>query len=135
MSKKLLAEVIEYMNQEASRLAPEVKAEELCDNGAIYYMNGNDGTAFDWSCNDRLCEFYKFYKSTEYGFIKVFVNKNGYLDGYLYKDSGKANGIELGRVYWGENKAKQLRYFIGSKTDNIGRYDEIVCDSNNNIII
>lgn len=135
MSKKLVKEVIEYMNEQANKLAPEVKAEELCGNGEVYYMNGNDSTQFDWAWNDRLCEFYKFYKSTERGFIKVFVNKNGYLDGYLYKDGGKAYGIELERVYWGENKAKQLRYFIQKRTDDINRWDEPICDSNYNIII
>jgi len=135
MSKKILAEVIEYLNNEASRLAPEVKAEELCDNGAIYYMNGNDGTDFDWACNDRLCEFYKFYKSTEYGFIKVFVEKSGYMRGYLYKDEGKGNAIFLEEKYLGKEKAKQLRYFIQKRTDDINRWDEPICDSNYNIII
>ena len=135
MSKKLLKEVIEYMNAEASKIAPEVKAEELCENGAVYYMNGNDGTQFDWSWNDNLCEFYKFYKSTEYGFIKVYVNKNGYLSGYLYKNEGRADAIVLERKYWGENKARQLRYFIQKKTDDIGRYDKPICDSDYNIII
>lgn len=134
MSKKILAEVIEYMNHEASRIAPEIKAEELCENGAVYYMNGNDGTPFDWVFNDRLCEFYKFYKSTEYGFIKVFVDKSGYMRGYLYKDEGKGDAIYLEEKYLGKEKAKRLRYFIESKTDNIGRYDDIVCDSNNIII-
>lgn len=135
MSKKLLEEVIEYINEQASQIAPEVKAEELCENGVVYYMNGNDSTPFDWGVNGRLCEFYKFYKSTEYGFIKVFVTKDGFLRGYLYKNEGNGRAIELEEEYWGKNKAKQLRYFMSERTDDIGRWDEPVCDSDYNIII
>lgn len=52
-------------------------------------MNGNDGTDFDWNCNERLCEFFMFYKSTEMGFIKVYVNNNDTLSGYIYKEDYK----------------------------------------------
>ena len=40
-------------------------------DGKIYYMNGNDGTDFDWEANDRLCEFMVFHEN-EYGYIKNY---------------------------------------------------------------
>ena len=62
--------------------------EKLCDDGAIYYMNGNDSTRFDWLCNDRLCEFMKFYKSTEMGYIKVLCYRNGTMEAHVYAEDG-----------------------------------------------
>lgn len=77
---------------EAREIMPEVTDEMLCDEGdgeKIYYMNGNDGTDFDWKVNDHLCEFMMFYKETERGFIKVYVNRNGNIHGYIYNNKGK----------------------------------------------
>ena len=73
----------------------EVDSRMLCENGAICYMNGNDSTEFDWQANERLCEFMIFWKISEVGFIKVFVNKNGKAEWYVYNDgawSPKASG-------------------------------------------
>ena len=39
-------------------------------DGKIYYMNGNDGTDFDWKCNERICEFMVFHEN-EMGYIKL----------------------------------------------------------------
>lgn len=88
---ELIQKVRDYF-KEARELMPEVTDDMLCDEGdgeKIYYMNGNDGTDFDWNCNDRLCEFFMFYKSTEMGFVKVFVNKDDTMDAYVYKEEYK----------------------------------------------
>lgn len=42
----------------------------LDNDGAIYYRNGNDGTDFDYACNDMTCEFYVYWKSED-GAIKL----------------------------------------------------------------
>lgn len=56
---------------------------DLCDNGAIYYMNGNDGTDFDYGCNNMTCEFFVFWKDSEAGAIKL--NQRGeVLDFFIY---------------------------------------------------
>ena len=89
-------------------------------------MNGNDGTDFDWDCNNRVCEFMKFYKSTEYGLIKVFVKRNGKIDGYLYKEEGKAQGIELKPIYITENQAKKFMEYLMENYDKKGLWDSIV---------
>lgn len=65
---------------------PEITNDTLYDNGAIYYQNGNDGTEFDWKCNDCLCEFMVFHKQSEMGFIKLRVNRSGTIETYTYKD-------------------------------------------------
>lgn len=82
----------QYFAEARELMMPKVTDEMLCDEGdgeKIYYMNGNDGTDFDWSCNERLCEFFMFYKSTEMGFIKVFVKNDDTLSGYIYKEDYK----------------------------------------------
>lgn len=62
--------------------------EKLCGDGAVYYMNGNDSTRFDWTCNSRLCEFMKFYKSSEMGYIKVLCYRDGSMEAMLYTEDG-----------------------------------------------
>lgn len=68
---------------------------ELLDGGAIYYMNGNDGTEFDWEANGRTCEFFVFYKSTELGIGKVFITTSGDLEGYYFHDEGQGEPEEI----------------------------------------
>lgn len=67
-----------------------LKAEDLYDNGAIYYMNGNDGTDFDYQANGRTCEFYVFFKD-EVGAIKCFVDKDN-ICAYVYDKEDPWNG-------------------------------------------
>lgn len=60
-------------------MCPNVTDEMLDTNGAIHYMNGNDGTPFDWNCNNRLCEFILFHKNG-IGFIKAYVDSDNTVD-------------------------------------------------------
>ena len=39
----------------------DVSVNELEGNGSLYYMNGQNGTSFDWHVNDRLSSFMSFY--------------------------------------------------------------------------
>ena len=80
-------EQIERIIKVAREKHPNITNDMLYDNGSIYYMNGNDGTDFDWDYNDRLCEFYVFHKN-EMGFIKVCVNRNNSINVYIYEDGG-----------------------------------------------
>ena len=78
---------IERIFNVARSMCPNITDDMLDSNGAIYYMNGNDSTPFDWNCNNRLCEFYVFHKN-EIGFIKAFVNSDNTIDMYIYEDAG-----------------------------------------------
>lgn len=60
----------------------DLKAEDLYNNGAIYYMNANDGTDFDYQANGRTCEFFVFFKD-EVGAIKCFVDEDD-ICAYVY---------------------------------------------------
>lgn len=76
---------IKSIFEEVRKEYPNVTNDMLCENGAIYYMNGNDSTPFDWSANDRLCEFGMYHKDGA-GFIKALVNKNGSVNVYVYEN-------------------------------------------------
>lgn len=52
----------------------EIDRSRLIGSGAIHYMNANDGTGFDYSANDRSCEFYVFWKTHD-GAIKLVVGR------------------------------------------------------------
>lgn len=70
-----------------------VNDDELYENGTIYYMNGNDGTDFDWDCNHRMCEFYSFYNNEE-GYMKLCINSNNTASIFMYKKNEMLPTIE-----------------------------------------
>ena len=46
----------------------------LEENGTVYYMNGKNGTEFDWHVNDRLSDFMVFYDDEDkLGAVKASV--------------------------------------------------------------
>lgn len=122
MGKIIINKVIAYINK-AREMFPEVTDDMLCGDGAIYYMNGNDGTEFDWSVNNRCCEFCLFYKETKMGFIKVYVNKDDTISGYAYdKENGKAIKIKHTKLIKGE--AYYLASVLKKEADDKNIYDK-----------
>ena len=67
---KMLKPIVDTINE--IRNEYPIIGNEL--DGKIYYMNGNDGTDFDWNCNGRTCEFMVFHEN-EMGYIKLDINK------------------------------------------------------------
>ena len=99
-------------------MCPNITDDMLDSNGAIYYMNGNDSTQFDWSCNNRLCEFYVFHKN-EIGFIKAFVNSDNTIDMYIYEDAGMSPTYKF---------TKEMENLKASSFANLMNY---IADDNN----
>lgn len=135
-SYKLIQKVREYFAM-ARELMPEVTDDMLYDEGdgeKIYYMNGNDGTEFDWSCNERLCEFFMFYKSTEMGFIKVYVNDDDTMTGYMYKEEYKYGDepIKLQPVELNGDDALYFAALMNQIADRKRLYDQPISKLNFN---
>ena len=103
---------------------PLITDEDLDKNGAIYYMNGNDGTDFDWNANDRCCEFYMFH-SNEIGFIKLFVNKGDTYTAYVYPN-GEMSATETVRGDLNEGDSLYLAALLYRKADREYIYDAII---------
>lgn len=77
--RDLMNKYIEEYHIDVSRL--------LTEKGSyIFYMNGNDGTDFDYLCNDRVCEFGCFYSSSQMYAIKCFVCKSGSIEFIIYDE-------------------------------------------------
>ena len=52
---KIVKEIQKIMAQNMAFYLPHVKKSDLEKNGAVFYMNGNNGTEFDWYVNDLWC--------------------------------------------------------------------------------
>lgn len=119
--------------EEARKQMPGVTDDMLYDEGSdekIFYMNGNDGTDFDWGMNERCCEFFMFYKSTEMGFIKVYVNKDDTIDGYMYKEDYLYGDtpISLKETKLQEGDALYLAALLYKQADKKNLYDKPICE-------
>lgn len=71
---------------------PHIKLSELEENGAVYYMNGKDGTEFEWFVNNKLPPFMVFYDDKEnLGAVKFSLYKdiNCTASVILYDEHGK----------------------------------------------
>ena len=126
IEKELMLKIFNYANKARQKYMPDVKDEDLCENGAFYYMNGNDGTDFDWEWNDRVCEIMQFYKSTEYGLLKVYPHKDGYIYGYIYGDEGRGKAIEIEPEYIGIEDADLIKDYLQNEFDYHNIWDGVI---------
>ena len=58
---KVLSEIKEIINKSIYEHLPDVQSSDLEENGNIYYMNGKNGTEFDWYVNEHISDFMVFY--------------------------------------------------------------------------
>lgn len=81
--KKL--EIINKLYQDY--ILPEIEKEgspDLIDGGALFYMNGKNGTMFDVAENNHLPVLSTFYVDGEYAFSRMFIYNNT-IEIYFYK--------------------------------------------------
>ena len=100
---------------------PLIKDEDLRDNGAIFYMNGNDGTDYDWNVNDCTSEFYVFHDNKA-GFIKLYVNKGDTYTAYVYPN-GEMSAIATFSGDLDEGDSLYLAALLYRKADEEYFYD------------
>lgn len=85
-----LRELRAIADRERARFLPEVTDQDLEKSGALFYMNGQNGTEFDWYVNDRLSSFMLFYNDEDnLGAVKLYLNRNATADVFLYGEQGK----------------------------------------------
>ena len=93
---RILEQVEKYMLDALKSRLPEVGADELEDGGAVFYMNGKNGTEFDWFVNEHFPCFFIFYNDEEnLGAVKAILGADGGLSVYVYGDKGHAEPVEL----------------------------------------
>lgn len=87
---KISTEICKIIEENIARYLPHVTSGDLEKDGAIFYMNGNNGTEFDWYVNDRLPSFMVFYDDKEnMGAAKLLLSCHGEVELYLYGEQGK----------------------------------------------
>ena len=94
---------------EIRNIFDEIRTEIPCENeldGKIYYMNGNDGTDFDWHMNDMLCEFMMFH-TNEMGYIKMSIKSDDSVKVYIYPEGEMIPSAERKYVF-PDGSAKEL---------------------------
>lgn len=117
-----IIEKIKTVFVDARKKYPLITDEDLLDSGAIYYMNGNDGTDFDWNANDNTSEFYMYHKN-EIGFIKLYVNKGDTYTAYVYPN-GEMSAVETIKGDLEEGDSLYLAALLYRKADREYIYDE-----------
>lgn len=95
---------------------------ELYENGAIYYENGNDGTDFDYQCNNKTCEFYVYLKNGD-GYIKCNQRRDE-LQMFVYNRYSPFDGTHKEIVRPSKYDLKTICAHLMENFDNKGRYDE-----------
>lgn len=87
---KILHEIQLKIQETLREYLPEVSVDELEEAGKIYYMNGKNGTEFDWFVNEHFSDFMVFYNDeSNMGAIKATVYTDGAMVIYVYGDNGK----------------------------------------------
>lgn len=93
---RILQEIEEIIRKALGEHLPQVSPEVLEERGEVYYMNGKNGTEFDWHVNDALPYFMVFYGDKEnLGAAKARVYTDGGVLLYLYGDNGHADPIKV----------------------------------------
>ena len=93
---KALTEIKEMINQSIREHLPDVPSGDLEENGSIYYMNGKNGTEFDWYVNEHLSNFMVFYNDEKnLGAVKLTLYTDGKVSIYVYGDKGNTMVQEI----------------------------------------
>jgi len=87
---RILKEIKKIIDSNIELYLPHVKISDLENDGEIYYMNGKDGTEFDWYVNDKLPPFMVFYNDeANLGAVKLLLYNDGGIVVYIYDEKGK----------------------------------------------
>lgn len=87
---RILNEIRKIVDKNIALYLPHVTSGDLENSGAIFYMNAQNGTEFDWFVNDRFPFFMVFYNDKEnLGAVKLALYHTGEAQLYLYDENGK----------------------------------------------
>lgn len=121
---KWLKEVVNFIDEVRAQY-PDA---EVCEGAEIGYYNGNDGTSFDWKCNDRLCEFGIGHKTSNLYTFKCFVYKSGKAVIFCYPRGEWETVATVTRELFDDYGAKCLYYHMERSYDDKGNWDCLLKD-------
>lgn len=117
---RILNEIKEIIKQNINEYLPEVKPSDLEENGTVYYMNGKNGTQFDWYVNAHLPNFMVFYNDEQnLGAVKLSIYTDGQVILYIYGDKGNKVIKEVKTsIEVAENELFNLAVILKSEADD-----------------
>lgn len=126
------SEAVKYVLEEIQELLKEAAeecgmAEKGLTNTDMYYMNGNDGTEFDWHLNDRVCEFALQYPEelTDMLAARLLVDRYGDATLYMYEPDAVSPFKELEyKNKFDEDDIKMLAEYLEDTRDKKKIWDE-----------
>ena len=123
---RIIEQVDKYMHEALEKEFPDLKPSELEKDGAVFYMNGKNGTAFDWYVNDHIPCFFIFYNDKEnLGAVKATLYTDGGMSIYLYGDRGHAEPINYEvNLETEENELRDLAALLTANADNKKIWDD-----------
>ena len=122
---RILNEIKEIIKQNINEYLPEVKPSDLEENGTVYYMNGKNGTEFDWYVNEHLPSFMVFYNDEQnLGAVKLSIYTDGGVVLYIYGDKGNKVIKEVQTsIEVAENELFNLAVILRSEADEKSVWD------------
>lgn len=134
---RILNEINQIIKQNINEYLPEVKPSDLEENGTVYYMNGKNGTEFDWYVNEHLPGFMVFYNNKQnLGAVKLLIYIDGEVAIYIYGDKGNKLVKEVQTsIKVAENELFNLAVILKSEADDKNIWDASICKINTDVEI
>lgn len=125
---RILEEITAMMTDSIRTQLSEVPLSGFEEDGTVYYMNGKNGTEFDWHVNGKLSDFFIFYNDeANLGAVKTRVNCDGSTITYVYTDKGKQLKAEIpGSLDASEAELLQLAVTLRREADDRRIWDMAV---------
>ena len=106
---RILNEIRKIIDKNMALYLPHVKSSDLENDGAIFYMNAQNGTEFDWFVNNRFPFFMVFYNDKDnLGAVKLALCNTGEVQVYLYGEKGK-EFVKMEKEYLDIDKTDMLK--------------------------
>ena len=134
---RILNEIKQIIKQNISEYLSEVLFSDLEENGAVYYMNGKNGTEFDWYVNEHLPSFMVFYNDEQnLGAVKLLIHNDGRIALYIYGDRGNKIIKEVqASIEVAENELFNLAVILKNEADDKSIWDGSIDKINTDIEI
>lgn len=123
---KILEQVGHDIHACIQEALPDIKPSDLEKDGAVFYMNGNNGTAFDWYVNGHFPNFFIFYNDKEnLGAAKAVLYTNGSMTIYVYGERGHAEPVSFEvQIEASQDELQKLAAILTDRADGRRIWDE-----------
>lgn len=122
---KILEQIKKVINDNTKEYLSEIKLEDLEENGTIYYMNGKNGTEWDYYVNEHISPFMTFYNDkNNLGASKFHLYPDGHFTLYLYNEKGKKLLKTIdSKINVGENDILKFATILKTQMDDKDNWD------------